>query len=144
MDSLSQHPSTLLVACFLLAFLMPFVSFLISFIISEKYSWILSFIAPFLSLLSAFGAVVVLIETWNEQPIAMHWNWFNVAGIQFTAGILIDNLSALMLMIVTLISFLVHVYSTGYMAGDSNIRTYFGMLGFFTFAMLGIVVAGNL
>jgi len=123
---------------------MPFVSFLISFIISEKYSWILSFIAPFLSLLSAFGAVVVLIETWNEQPIAMHWNWFSVAGIQFTAGILIDNLSALMLMIVTLISFLVHVYSTGYMAGDSNIRTYFGMLGFFTFAMLGIVVAGNL
>jgi NADH-quinone oxidoreductase subunit L len=49
----------------------------------------------------------------------------------------------LMLFVVTLISFLVHVYSAGYMAGDQGIRKYFGMLGFFTFAMLGITIASN-
>lgn len=50
----------------------------------------------------------------------------------------------MMLLLVTLISFLVHLYSTGYMAGDSDLRRYFGMLGFFTFAMLGVVVSGDL
>lgn len=49
-----------------------------------------------------------------------------------------------MLMLVTLISFLVNSYSTGYMAGDPGIKRYFAMLGFFTFSMLGVVVADNL
>jgi len=49
-----------------------------------------------------------------------------------------------MLLVVTGISFLVHFYSTGYMVGDTGIRRYFAMLGFFTFSMLGIVVTDNL
>lgn len=48
-----------------------------------------------------------------------------------------------MLLVVTFISFVVSFYSTGYMAGDPGIRRYFAMLGFFTFTMLGIVVADN-
>lgn len=49
-----------------------------------------------------------------------------------------------MLLIVTFISALVHIYSVGYMAGDVSIRKYFAMLGFFTFSMLCIVLADNL
>ncbi len=49
-----------------------------------------------------------------------------------------------MLVVVTLVSFLVNIYSIGYMAGDRDIRRYFAMLGFFTFSMLGIVAASNL
>jgi len=49
-----------------------------------------------------------------------------------------------MLFTVSFISFLVNFYSTGYMAGDPDLRRYFGMLGFFTFSMLGLVVADNL
>ena len=49
-----------------------------------------------------------------------------------------------MLVVVTLVSFLVNIYSIGYMAGDPDIRRYFAMLGFFTFSMLGIVAASNL
>ena len=49
-----------------------------------------------------------------------------------------------MLLVVTFISFLVHVYSIGYMAGDRSLRRYFAMLGLFTFSMLIIVVADNL
>ena len=49
-----------------------------------------------------------------------------------------------MLLVVSFISFLVHVYSIGYMAGDAGIRRYFSMLGLFTFSMLGIVIADNL
>ncbi|HKZ38651.1 MAG TPA: NAD(P)H-quinone oxidoreductase subunit F, partial [Chryseolinea sp.] len=67
-----------------------------------------------------------------------------VSNFTFTIGALIDNLSATMLLVVSLISFLVHVYSIGYMAGDAGIRRYFSMLGLFTFSMLGIVIADNL
>ena len=49
-----------------------------------------------------------------------------------------------MMVVVSSISFLVHLYSTGYMAGDAEIQKYFAMLGFFTFAMLGIVMTNNL
>lgn len=74
----------------------------------------------------------------------MRWDWFTAAGITFHGGILLNTVSGLMLMVVSFISFLVHIYSTGYMAGDADIRRYFAMLGFFTFAMLGIVVSDNL
>jgi NADH-quinone oxidoreductase subunit L len=61
-----------------------------------------------------------------------------------SAGIFIDRLTMLMVVVVSSISFLVHVYSTGYMAGDTAIRRYFAMLGFFTFSMLGVVLTDNL
>jgi len=59
-------------------------------------------------------------------------------------GVVIDNLTSIMLAMVTLISLLVHLYSTGYMAGDKNYGRYFAFLGIFTFSMLGIVLSDNL
>lgn len=75
-------------------------------------------------------------------------NWFSLqAGdhnINFTFSLLIDELSATMLVIVTLISFLVHLYSIEYMKGKRNYERYFAYLAIFTFSMLGIVVSDNL
>jgi len=127
-----------------LALALSLVSFIVSFIISEKYSWIVSFSAPFLLLINALSAGIVFYCTWNNQPFAVEWNWFPFGSSYITAGIYIDNVSALMLLVVTLISFLVNLYSVGYMAGDPDIKRYFAMLGFFTFSMLGVVVADNL
>ncbi len=59
-------------------------------------------------------------------------------------GIKIDNLTAIMLFVVNLISFLVHVYSIEYMKGDKRFSRYFAYLGIFTFSMLGIVLTHNL
>jgi NADH-quinone oxidoreductase subunit L len=70
--------------------------------------------------------------------------WFTIADHNFIAGMLVNNLSATMMLVVTFISFLVHLYSIGYMAGDASLRKYFAMLGLFTFSMLGIVLADNL
>src|SRR5690606_10620586 len=70
--------------------------------------------------------------------------WFTIAGNHISAGIYLDGLSALMLLLITTISFLVHFYSAGYMAGDASLRRYFAMLGFFTFSMLGLVLSDNL
>ncbi|WP_246999735.1 NADH-quinone oxidoreductase subunit L [Halosolutus gelatinilyticus] len=66
--------------------------------------------------------------------------------IEFTFGILIDPLSALMLVIVSLIAFLVHVFSLGYMnaEGETGLPRYYAELGLFTFSMLAFVFADNL
>ncbi|MFC4544605.1 NADH-quinone oxidoreductase subunit L [Halosolutus amylolyticus] len=67
-------------------------------------------------------------------------------GIEFTFGVLIDPLSALMLVIVSLIAFLVHVFSLGYMnaEGETGLPRYYAGLGLFTFSMLAFVYADNL
>ncbi len=82
--------------------------------------------------------------------LAWDFTWIdlgNVPGVgplQIKMGIVIDNLTSIMLAMVTLISLLVHLYSTGYMAGDKNYGRYFAFLGIFTFSMLGIVLSDNL
>ena len=53
-------------------------------------------------------------------------------------------MTAVMLMVVCIVSFLVHLYSVGYMHGDRRYERFFAFLGFFTFSMLGIVLANNL
>ncbi len=70
-----------------------------------------------------------------------------VAGSQrfvLDLGIAIDNITAIMLVVVTLISFLVHLFSIGYMEGDVRYSRYFAYLGLFSFSMLGIVLANNI
>ena len=71
-------------------------------------------------------------------------NWIDLGGFRIDAGILVDGMTAVMLMVVTTVSFLVHLYSVGYMHGDRRYERYFAFLGFFTFSMLGIVLANNL
>ncbi len=71
----------------------------------------------------------------------------NVPGVgplEIRMGVMIDNLTSIMLTMVTLISFLVHLYSTGYMKGETYYGRFFAYLGIFTFSMLGIVLSDNL
>jgi NADH-quinone oxidoreductase subunit L len=79
------------------------------------------------------------------QPSQTVWlEWLKVAGWQIDFGVLIDRLSATMLIVVTTVSACVHVYSIGYMAEDPSRRRFFIYLSFFTFAMLMLVTAPNL
>ena len=70
--------------------------------------------------------------------------WLSVGTLDVHLGLTVDSLSTLMLMVVTGVSFLVHLYSTGYMDEDPEYPRYFASLGFFTFSMLGIVLSDNL
>ena len=101
--------------------------------------------------ISAYIFWSVIVQTYDPAfKIAWDFTWIdlgNVPGIgplTIKMGIVIDNLTAIMLAMVTLISLLVHLYSTGYMAGDKNYGRYFAFLGIFTFSMLGIVLSDNL
>ncbi|MBI5239801.1 MAG: NADH-quinone oxidoreductase subunit L, partial [Elusimicrobia bacterium] len=85
-------------------------------------------------------------------PYQMDWSWFSfgatVAGRPFLydmpIGVLIDGPAAVMLVVVCLVSFLVQVYSLGYMHGDARFKRYYAYLSFFTASMLGLVVSSNL
>ncbi len=76
-------------------------------------------------------------------PITHSTTWFESGGIKLTAGIQIDGLAVMMMFVVTLISFLVHVYSTEYMRGDRRYTHFFAALSLFTASMLLLVVADN-
>ncbi len=93
----------------------------------------------------------VVVQAYDPAfRVAWDFTWIdfgNVPGVgplEIKMGIVIDNLTAIMLAMVTLISFLVHLYSTGYMAGDKHYGRFFAYLGIFTFSMLGIVLSDNL
>jgi len=70
-------------------------------------------------------------------------NWLTIGNFTVPLGLTIDNLSTLMLLIVTGVASLIHIYSYGYMAEDRSFARFFAGLSLFTFAMLGIVLADN-
>ncbi len=101
--------------------------------------------------ISAYIFWSVIVQTYDPAfRVAWDFTWIDlgkvpgIGPLQIKMGIVIDNLTAIMLAMVTLISLLVHLYSTGYMAGDKNYGRYFAFLGIFTFSMLGIVLSDNL
>ena len=85
----------------------------------------------------------------NPTPVHDAVQWLHIPriggfrGLDIVAGVLVDPLSALMSSIVSLVAFLVMVYSVGYMKGDEGFSRYFAYLSLFTFSMLGLVVSDN-
>lgn len=71
------------------------------------------------------------------------YNWVASGSFQFPVGFLVDKLSATMMLLVTFVSLLVHIYSVGYMAEDDGYQRFFCYMSLFTFAMLMLVLANN-
>jgi NADH-quinone oxidoreductase subunit L len=116
---------------------------MINGVIRERYNSLSFLLSPTLLFISASLSTYLFFSS-SKLPVLIDIEWFHVASVSFSATFELNPLSQVMMFMITLISFLIHVYSVGYMAGDQNIRRYFGMLGFFTFSMLGIVLSNNL
>ncbi len=71
------------------------------------------------------------------------WIWLDLKSAKIAVGLLIDNITVIMLMVVTVVSGLVHLYSVGYMHGDPRHSRFFGFLAIFSFSMLGLVIVDN-
>ncbi len=139
-------PDTLLyLAAFVLVF--PMLGFVINIFFGKKLgrtsSWLAVTIVGIDVLLSAFILYTKLTTFADVNVIQTKFTWLSLGTSNIQVGILIDNLAAMMLIVVTLISFLVHLFSTEYMADDIRYSRYFAYLGLFTFSMLGIVIANN-
>ena len=80
----------------------------------------------------------------NKWSIYNSFEWFTTGNFSINLGYFVDNITAIMLVVVSLIGFLVHLYSTEYMKDDSKYSRYFAFLGIFIFSMNGIVLADSL
>ena len=98
--------------------------------------------------LSFACGIAALISLLGEAPEARHhasslWDYASVAGLDIKLGIFTDQLSVFMVLVVTGVSTLIHLYSFGYMQSDEGYHRFFSYLNFFVFSMLLLVLAGN-
>src|SRR5215469_7768818 len=75
--------------------------------------------------------------TTNEQTL---WTWIAIDGFRPQIGFYLDSLSLVMMVVVTFVSFFIHLYSTGYMAGDEGFSRFFGYMNLFVGSMLSLVL----
>ncbi|HYR36451.1 MAG TPA: NADH-quinone oxidoreductase subunit L [Burkholderiales bacterium] len=95
-------------------------------------------------LLSFLASCVIFVDvlkgaSFNETI----YTWLTVGDTRFHIGFLIDRLTALMMVVVTFVSLMVHVYTIGYMADDPGYKRFFAYISLFTFSMLMLVMANN-
>src|SRR2546427_11757062 len=95
--------------------------------------------------LSALLSIGVFLEVLGgkQQTVVQLYRWIGVGDFSVNVAALIDPLSAVMLLVVTVVSFLIFVYSNGYMAHDEGFYRFFTWLSLFVFAMLILVMAEN-
>jgi len=96
-------------------------------------------------LISFVGSVVVLFQVLNGQTFdGTVYIWNAIGDIQIEIGFLIDSLSAMMMVVVTSVSLMVHIYTIGYMADDPGYQRFFSYISLFTFSMLMLVMSNNM
>ena len=78
-------------------------------------------------------------EVFNENI----YTWMQVGGLNMSVGFLVDNLTAVMLLIVSFVSLMVHIYTIGYMQEDEGYTKFFSYISLFTFAMFMLVISNN-
>lgn len=133
--------------------LLPLGSFLLLGIFGRKYLSSLSgmigttslLVSAILSIQTAYQYFFLNTAGSFEKIIAWKMTWLTFSeGVSIDMGILVDPISVMMLVGVTVVSLMVHVYSLGYMKGDERFATYYSFLSLFTFSMLGLVIAVNI
>ncbi|MBE7177450.1 MAG: NADH-quinone oxidoreductase subunit L [Mucilaginibacter polytrichastri] len=138
---MGENGNTFAVTCTLAIVCLPFLAFLKNFLFPQQRNSLFSIVAVAGSL--AFSGVLIAVR-WNAPDLVLRIPWFTISAVNVTTGLLINNLSLIMLLLVSLIALPVHIYSVKYMEGDKRYPAYWTYLSFFTFAMLGLVVAPNL
>ena len=76
--------------------------------------------------------------------VPFNFTWLPLGNLHFDLGFLIDPISAMMLIVISTVSLMVHIYSFGYMHGEKGFQRYYAFLSLFTMSMLGLVVATNI
>lgn len=76
--------------------------------------------------------------------VPYNFTWLPLGALNFDLGILLDPISVMMLIVISTVSLMVHIYSFGYMHGEKGFQRYYAFLSLFTMSMLGLVVATNI
>ena len=139
----------------LLILLLPLLSFLVIGLpdfAGNKYAW--SHKAAGLIGTCSIGLVTVLSYITAFQYfmaprladgtfatiVPYNYTWLPLGSLHFDLGILLDPISVMMLIVISTVSFMVHIYSFGYMHGEKGFQRYYAFLSLFTMSMLGLVL----
>jgi NADH-quinone oxidoreductase subunit L len=123
---------------------LPLLSFICLLFLRKVHGQISGWLGTIITGISFVLSAFVFIEVVQNGGYSAEWTWVYIGSINISFGILINSLNSLMLILVAFISFLIHLYSIGYMKGDKRISVYFAYLALFTSAMLGLVISSNL
>jgi NADH-quinone oxidoreductase subunit L len=112
---------------------------------SEKtIGWLASLMVGFSFVVAALAFFQVLGMDANARHFELDlFKWISVGNLEVSVGFLVDQLSLVMMLVVTGVSFLIHIYSIGYMHGDEGFRKFFIYLNLFVFFMLLLVMGNN-
>ena len=139
----------------ILILLLPFVSFLVLGLAGMKMrpvaaglfgTAVLAAVA-LLSYYTAFEYFSAGRDAAGAFPTLIPWNtvWLPIGGeLHIDLGILLDPISVMMLVVISTVSLMVHIYSLGYMKGERGFQRYYAFLSLFTMSMMGLVVATNI
>ena len=134
--------------------LLPLISFLILGLYGKKFFKNTAGIIGTISLLVSFTlAAYTAFSYFNEyynagtypKLIPFQYAWLQFSGsMSIDMGIFLDPISVMMIVVVTFISLMVHIYSLDYLKGEERFATYYSFLSLFTFSMLGLVLSSNI
>ena len=134
-------------ACLLILFL-PLVAFLVNIFFGKRLprqgDWI-SIGAIITTLVLSLSLFIGMLSNWDYKfSHEIYFSWIDLGAFKVDLGFWIDNITIVMLLVVSLISSMTHIFSLEYMKGDIRYNRYYAYLGLFTFSMNGIVLANNL
>ena len=135
--------------------LLPLVSFVVLGLFGKKYfknfsgiiGCLVLLVSTALALYAAYNYFFVegKINGAYQTLIPIKYTWLSFSSsLSIDMGIILDPISVMMLVVVTFVSLMVHIYSLGYMKGEERFATYFSFLSLFTFSMLGLVISSNI
>ena len=135
--------------------LLPLAGFLLLGLFGRKYlknssgiiGTMLMVAATALAFYTAYGYFFEYgkVDGIYQKLVPLQHTWLQFSpGLSIDMGIMLDPISVMMLVVVTLISLMVHIYSMAYLKGEERLPTYYAFLGLFTFSMLGLVISTNL
>ena len=123
--------------------LLPFLGFLLNGLLNRKLSGTVAGLIGSATVLGSFLISVMLFLNFQYQYTVQLFDWISVGSLQIPFQYQIDQLSLIMLLLVTGVGFLIHVYSIGYMHHDENVGKFFSFLNLFIFSMLLLVMGAN-
>jgi NADH-quinone oxidoreductase subunit L len=122
----------------------PLLGFLIAILWGKRMGEPKAAIVPVAALgVSFVGAVALFVRILLGHGGDFSFTWLELGGYTLHVGFQLDRFAGIMAVVVATVSFMIHIYSTGYMAGDKLYSRYFAYLNLFSMAMLGLVLANN-
>ena len=123
----------------------PLVGSILAGLFGKQLGRLPSAIATILGVLVAFiGSVIVFNDVRAGNVFnGSVYTWAQIGGLHLEVGFLIDNLTTMMMCVVTFVSLMVHIYTMGYMAEDPGYQRFFSYISLFTFSMLMLVMSNN-